>query len=673
MREKSLAEQEYELLQANMMGDIREDIQVMGLDLKDLWWIMLMTMLIGAVPFVFPLPVWFKMAWFISVFLFNFIGRILKWPFRRGRFLLYLRQKKEGTGEQMDKLLNAQEDGWMYRSGETLMILVGVRTPPWAPSLLNQKRKRLNGYEAFLRQCIREGFSVHVSAEQVPDFRHDLWNELTEREEDTPGLEDLKQGRLQMWKAEVDSGISNRPAYYIRLDIEEFRVDVRERDDEPDGATKQELKRFRFMAEMREKKDRVLAPLEDSQHECTLLSGYSHAELIGRWWDRTAWREWKASEGTWEEPSAEEVFVLQSGEDEEWGEQGKPNAADDSEQSDLADQADDEVRTVNSLIQTEEEPDTSEEDPLASVLKAISNPDGNKSDDAGRRGKWRIAAVIAGMIGLPGLVLAWIKKELHMLLRRFKDKRVNKTLANEALMVTTETDESAEQAEPANSEARAAEPLISGVYLITAPTPSGQTFLAANVSAAGSSPDHKVSLIDLSPDQGTLTVLNPRQAMCDYDGWQAWESKHVPGLTVYTPWFTPTAYPTSEQVQQLIEQLKGETSVLVDMPWTYPARKMLQKCYESVAVVDADYHHWLRWEEELPSCVWNGRVWLNMADPSMIPRMAPIIRERFGKNASAVFPYFPTASHWIYLGRPLAVEPQARRYFISPGKEEDAC
>ncbi|WP_164815290.1 hypothetical protein, partial [Paenibacillus macerans] len=58
-----------QVLQASMMGDIREDIQFLGLTIKDIGWIIGLTLIIGGFPFTLPAPFWLKLFWMIVVFI----------------------------------------------------------------------------------------------------------------------------------------------------------------------------------------------------------------------------------------------------------------------------------------------------------------------------------------------------------------------------------------------------------------------------------------------------------------------------------------------------------------------------------------------------------------------------------------------------------------------------
>lgn len=49
-------------------------------------------------------------------------------------------------------------------------------------SCLFSKKQRIGGFETFLRSLVREGFECDITEEQIPDFRHEIWNVKKEKE-----------------------------------------------------------------------------------------------------------------------------------------------------------------------------------------------------------------------------------------------------------------------------------------------------------------------------------------------------------------------------------------------------------------------------------------------------------------------------------------------------------
>lgn len=642
MEEKSLQQKEDELLSASMMGDIREDVEFLGLSFMDVVWIILSTLLIGSLAYGFPFPFWFKIGWLISVFIVSCISRIGKWPYKLYRFYLYQQQKKLGNGEKIGKVLGISEDGWLYRSGNQMHVITSVIVPPWSTAVYSEKRSRIGTFETFLRNLVQEGFEATISSEQVPDFRHQLWTAKKEKMALTEGIQRMKLRRIAMWEKLAMNGEAKRSEYTLTLSTTENRVEIREREDEPEEVTKEELRRFRLMTEMREKKNRVLNALEGSGHTPTLLSGFSTLELIGRWWDRTTWHNWKAVEGTWEE---ENVLVLEAKvEDQEVFEEMEPKV-------DLI-PADDHWSDEEELINLEG-------DPVTEALSVISK-DTTTSGKKGRL-KWNFIPQVYQVIkaNIQGKRSSNRAKEGRLfwgLHRMYQRRRVE-------VKAVDKPDP------PIQEEAKEIEFLPNGLYILTSPAPSGKTFMTANLAAA-IGVKQGCSLIDLSPDLGTITILNPTEQPGPKNHFVTWTSRLVPYLSV----FTPSGYPELSELFKLIREKLADGPVFIDLPWNYPERKKLLEQEEisalAIAVMDCDYHHWLRWEKEIEE--WNGEVWLNQSDSGMSKRMRTLIREHLGDQKIREFPYFEYANTSKYLGRPIAIEPEARSFFMLSREEEYA-
>lgn len=301
-------EREEELLRASFMGDIREDVQFLGLTLRDIGWIVGTTLVIGGFPFLLPFPVLFKMTWIVAIFMMSTLGQWLKWPYRLKRYIHDAQQKKEGAGEDLGSFLGVEEDGWLYRSGKTLHVVSSLSASPWKTAVYAQKRTRIGGFEQFLRAMVQEGFSAQISAEQIPDVRLELWNQKRNYPAKSPGIQAMKLNRIEMWGRLARDGKALRSEYTLTLSTSESKIKIRERADEPADLNPEALKRFRLLSELQEKKDRVLHTLTShGGHSTSLLSGFSLPEIVGRWWDRTAWEAWKMNGDIWAEPSPYEV------------------------------------------------------------------------------------------------------------------------------------------------------------------------------------------------------------------------------------------------------------------------------------------------------------------------------------------------------------------------------
>ncbi|WP_168121899.1 hypothetical protein [Paenibacillus sp. HB172176] len=615
-------EAENELLSIYLMGDIREDAQFLGLTLKDIGWIIGTTLIIGLVPFLLPVSFWTKLIWLVLVSGFSFIGRMVGLPMHRKRYYLDKRyQPKRGSGSDMGALLGMQEDGWYYvnanKNGKPVVqILYQLQAPPWETAILSQKRKRIAAFGQFIRACAKEGFAADIHAEQIPDFRHDIWQQKEASSSDSEGIHNLKMMRIGMWRELARSGEAQRSAYVLRLSIDQHRIDARQRDDEPEG-TKEELKRFRFSAELRERQSRVMAVLAQSGHAYSLISGYVTPELLGRWWDRKAWEQWTDAQESWEEPETEEKS-------EHYSETETSNLAPEEATADV-----DEIeqQVVDEIDQpTGDERKRSFLRLLASHCTAL----------------WAILSRLQAIL----VLCFWKRKEptTHELEPAVEDESVQDE--NESLVLTP------------------------GIRFLTSPVPSGKTFLSVNLGAAWSSHVSPVHVIDLSPDQGCKTALNPLPLTCDEEGWEAYMSRHTPGLTL---WIPKPGQRDAQAVQRLLRKLGEAYPVLVDVPWGYPGREELLEHGNAIAVVDNDYHHWLRWAQASPT--WQGEVWINNVDSNMEQAVETLVKEQWQLAISYVCPAIPGARNWLYQGRPPATDGAVRGRLrqSETSQEEEGC
>lgn len=650
-------EEEY-VLQTSMMGDIREDVQFLGLGVTDLIWIMGLTLGFGGLSFVLPLPVMYKLLWVIIVMGTSTASRILRWPFRRKRWIRYVKQPREGTGDKMETLLGVSPDGWLYRSGKTLHIVASVNAPPWETAVFSHKKLRILGYESFLRSCVREGFEAAVSAEQVNDFRHEIWNAKRQKVAASQGIQELNQERIELWEHLARTGEAQRSEYTIRLSINEVQITLRERDDEPKDLTSDQLKRYRMMAEIREKIGRVFSGLEQGGHTWSILSGFSIPEITGRWWDRTVWEEWKANEGNWDDDLMETndtttILVTESKGEDDSNAEAKESTdwAQELDKLGLNNLVDNRLESANDLEQ--------DEDALIQGLMAIgatSETHQNEKDESEPKKQKsgfkinvlkRFKTVVRASVGRFKPFLIGMGKIRGVLDRTAKKSK--QTTTSEYKKEESNLDAPIEKA-PSKSKSK-----LEGVYIFTSPTATGKSFLAANVAVAA---ETTITLIDLSPDRGSISVINPMLQSDHREGWEHWGSRHAPELSLWTP----VAYPQIDEVDQIIQEGIKKGPVILDLPWSYPDRTSLLRSYKMVAVVDSDYHHWIQWEKE--NLYYDCEVWLNKVDPDMQQRMEQLIQEKFNKAPAAVFPFFLDAPKWIFQGRPLAIHPQARSFFL---------
>ncbi|OMF86052.1 hypothetical protein [Paenibacillus sp. FSL R7-0337] len=669
-------EREEELLRASFMGDIREDVQFLGLSLRDIGWIVGTTLVIGGFPFLLPFPVLFKMTWIVAIFMLSTLGQWLKWPYRLKRYIHDAQQKKEGAGEDLGSFLGVEEDGWLYRSGKTLHVVSSLSASPWKTAVYAQKRTRIGGFEQFLRAMVQEGFSAQISAEQIPDVRLELWNQKRNHPAKSPGIQAMKLNRIEMWEGLAREGKALRSEYTLTLTTSESKIKVRERADEPADLNPEALKRFRLLSELQEKKERVLHTLTShGGHSTSLLSGFSLPEIVGRWWDRTAWEVWKMNGESWAEPSPYEV----------------------SEDLDLLN----EQETEQNVLEAQgEEPDEKRSLFSPSLVKFIQDdpPVEDHSwdeamldiqeekvsaplviEDVVPKSSWRSALqrwpiarwLQSGEHGISFLRTTWSTRFLpwfgwiQICRAGWQKVRARKVEPPGAILEHTTNEltgaEFLQNVLPTSEAIR-----LQGIVLLTAPTPSGKSFLAANLGLAASLSGITVSIVDLSPDQGTRTVLNPLQQPSELEAWDTWSGKAADWLL-----FTPTRYPTLQQVEQLLQHRAAEDGlVIVEIPWNYPERETLMQKYRSIAVLDCDYHHWLRFIEAAPC--WEGEFWLNQSTPDMAPRMASLLKEQYQQTYTALYPYCPSAAYSLYQGRPLALDPDKRSLLNVHGNREES-
>lgn len=668
-------EREERLLKANMMGDIREDVEFIGLNLRDIIWIIGNTLVIGALfSYILPFEIWGKIIWILLVFLFNLISRFRKWPYRRKRYIRDFRTKKEGTGEDFKSLLNIEEDSWLYRSGKVIHIVSEISSPPWQTAVYAQKRKRIASFENFLRGIVREGFTATITTEKVPDFRLDLWNRKRKAPAASEGIHKLRSDRIALWEHLATNGDALKSEFHLTLSIDEHRVTLREQDGEKDNMKPADIKRIRLMAGIREKYERIIVNLQSSGHDTTLMSGYSVPELMARWWDRRSWEDWKMNDGQWDDPAVESKTENKDETIEEY------NSSDKENEETLIDSKLKFMQVEETSEKKLDEQNETEEDAIHTALQAVNTEKVLKDSPKRKRSnKGKIFALYAKLkdrcMLLGSLIAKGMQKSLRMFSEKTSDFYKKSKVSRKAHDVTEEEvkgeglDATETPELPIASTSVNSNPLkfTNNVLLITAPASTGKTFLASNVSASVGESGTPVTLIDLTKDRGTLTVLNPVQQPFDMAGWEKWESRHASNLQI----ICPVLYPSIQEVKQIIEAHRNEGAVVVDLPWTYPSRDELISDYEAIGVVDCDYHHWLQWENSVD--LWNGKLWLNQCDPEMRKRMSQLIRDKYSLTFEREFPHFSTANKYLFQGRPLALEAQARSSFCFIEMEESQC
>lgn len=708
-----LQRKENELLRTTFMGDIKEDVEFLGLTLTDIIWIMVNTVACGfLVAYMMPFSIWIKGIWIISVFIFNLVGRINKWPYRIRRFYRYMKLKKVGDGSMLSDFLGVDQDSWTYRNqkNKQIHIVSSLTAQPWNTALYNQKNNRIQGYEMFLRSLVLEGFTASISAEIVPDYRHEYWERKRQEPAVSEGVEKLRTDRLDLWEDLVNSEQAMRSEYTLTLSVDEKDISSIQLDEEED-MTNDERKRYRMMSELREKKDRVMGSLEGSGHTVTLLSGFSLPEIASRWMDKRAWEEWKVSGEGW----MEEEQVTSESNDESTQKDDKAVSAlrvlhkrfAKNLQNEVASAKEEEgqkgpseiggnlasiglfaEKSSEELPIVEAQPDMElkqADDAVLAALEAIPNNGGHVPKNPLKQ--------ILGRLKL----INW--EELKSILLPKKSsvaKEPMEVLEDTQIDATVVADEVSKgvtwkhlwnkiqstklllkpkvKAAPElpveenhildNVVTVRSEPEISMVemnnraYALTSVASTGKTFVGSNLSVSLSLSGKYCTLIDLSPDRGSLTVLNPKLSATS-EGWEIWKTRHAPDLNI----LIPKHYPLEDEVIRCVEESLQKGIVMLDVPWNYPGRNRLEKEYGLIAVLDCDYHHWTQFERTNDN--WNGELWLNQNNNLMTKSMSQLVKDRYSKSFTSIFPYYEQANKYLYQGRPMASDAEFRSIFCS--------
>jgi hypothetical protein len=592
-------------LQTSFMGDIREDIQYLGLTMADIGWIFAATLFIGGGPFLFPLGILLKLAWLVLVLAVSVTARYVQWPYRFQRWYRYVRGNPTGTGRELPSWLGITPNGWLVQSGPVWHMAIRIQAPPWQTATWNQKRQRIQGFEWFIRACMNERVEVALSSELLPDYRWEIWDAKAKQASFSEGLSQLTNSRLKRWQQQASSREAQRSEYTLRLSVHEKELKRFEREGEPEGASKEELQRYRTLADLREMKELVLAALEASGHSCTLGSGYTIAEWLARQWDPFTWSAWKSVQGDWEEEHPELI-------DEE-AKQGLGQRARRFAYP---------RNTVGRKLR------------LKRMMLRV-------------RARFRRAGRKTGSL--------WLRlRNLWQPPRTF-----------------TPEQEPCPDSVPSSIALRAEQPVATDngppcgwvpMVLFTSPAPTGKTFVAANLAVANASPAFPIVLIDLSPGQGCLTIVNPVQSE-QIGRWRVYTSRIAPGLTVGVPDLDLGTPRLGEMVDYILGQ-SAYQRVVVDLPWHYPDRQALLDLGFSIAVIDSDYHHWTQWERATGH--WAGEVWQNQDEVEM----QPLVLGHFGCNIARRIPTFPAARQRLFQGRPLAQDPELKAMLIWPAKKE---
>ncbi|ARR10728.1 hypothetical protein [Paenibacillus bovis] len=660
-------ESSQDIMQVDIMGDIREDVKVLGLGLVDVLWILVTTVVIGFIIFSLPIGIIEKMIYTAAIAIGTLIFRWMEIGYRLKRFKHDVYGPEDGEGDELAALLGVEEDGSFYRSGNDIQMVLNVQVPPWMHEKRSKQIRRIAAFEQFQRACLIEGFEVDIMAEQIPDYQHAIWNDHRERTYATEGIRQLSLNRIQRQELQARQGYARRSVYTFMLRIPEFRIKGRQRDDEPEGVSKAELHRHRMIAELMEKQKRVVSSLEMTGHRVEQVAGFVVPEILGRTWAKFSWSEWKAKQGGWAEP---EVAELEEEEEElaityeNLAYQTFPESEEEpvSNQKEVTELEEDSYEELVAIATGEEIPDSDDPKPETEKLK---------------KG--------VSFIHLWSILMQYLRRFLtkakeevaavQQRIRQAQKVRVSKKQQRNEQQAMEST--SSEPQEYTSIDSEEEEVILDyiqsseleGVFWLTSPVSGGQSFLAANIAAARALQGQPVTLIDLSVDRGTVTLINPR---LDADApvsikFEHWISEQIKLrdqrlLRVITPRVELLSYPTTAEIIELIEQQREYGLVLIDLPWHFPDAEQIRSRYPGAGIIDSNYHHWLRWEEEVTH--WEHDLWLNQVDAEMEVHFQKLIAEQYKRPASAVFPLFQLASKYVYMGRPLAVSGRFRSYFM---------
>lgn len=666
MSESTTEQKRKELLRAYFMGNVREDIELLGLNMKDVIIITLTSMVGIFIVFLIKFPFIISLLLFFGVVALVAASRWLRWIYRIIRFFIEVYSDTEGEGEDIGEYLDIVEDGWMYRSDKSWNIILKVeppQSPSWEHNIITQQREQLGSFENMLRVAFSEKMTVEIHAEQIPDFRYELWDHMHQKKAASEGIKDLRQGRLALWETFVDDGFANTSEYTMRLTINDVGLVLIERDDEPEHLSKSELKRFRTITAIREKVERVMSSLEDGGHTYSVMTGYHTPEVIGRFWDYYAWLEWKRNGSNWtetewiDEPEhvvqlgdAIDISLLKSELEEE------RSMTDENRLHQVEDGMDD--QTYEAMIDTVM-PSTNQ-----------SNVEVEEQETVEKANRWhalyRLFLRVWSWIRLCGIQVFSKTNSGITSIRVYRKTRQLQKMDQQVVGSKEDT------AEPVTVSIDHVAPVgqlyLNPTTILTSAVPSGKSFLAVNIGVASALESQPVTIIDLSPDQGTITVLNSLLHEERMEGWRVWTTSRVSGLEIWVPTLEVSPHPAVDELIELIKHQQQKTTVIIDMPWSYPDRDLLSEQFSTVNIIDSDYHHWLQTKRYMDG--FKGELWMNQVPTHMVKSLTQMIRERWDYPITAIFPVFQSAAEFLLQGTPLAIDQQHRSFFVATMKEE---
>jgi hypothetical protein len=638
MDEKTtIYQEETQFLRTTLMGDIREDIQFVGLTIWDLCWIVVGNLLFGLTFSFLPINFILKVILIILTFVGMFLFRFLKIPYRWKRLRRYHKEPKAGDGSQLGETLGVEPDGPFYRSGKQWFMVFQVDAPPWNAAVYSQKRNRVLSFGEFLRACMLSHVDVLISWDQSPDYQWGIWESKKKNVSAHAGIEKIKQRRLAYFEGKAAQGEALRTNYYLRLSVNETQLPLQEREGEA-GLTKEQIHRKRILGDLKELKNKLQAILLRGEHRTTPLSGFAVTEALATQWDPISWQAWKATQGTWDlEPESLPAEPAQKKKE-------KQSEGPIQERFYLA-----ALRNIATKLK---------KNPLKALWLFI------------RKRKGAIRKRIKGKEENPSSPIHFqitqptssdeVKFQISTPVEEPITFQLNKPAEDPARK--TESDQTKPQ-----------ESWEGEIYFLTSPAPTGKSFLTGNIAVAHAKQGKTVTVLDLSADAGVLTYLNLAFRSKD-DHWEKYGSRFLPGLALYRLIYdhTLTAHTVASELKQWQQ---NSDLVLVDLPWNHPWRTELSPCGKTAAVIDSDYHHWLQWEKAIESGEWEGEIWLNQDEKEVNVRN--LIRDRWNRmEPDQCFPHFSGARRSLYQGRPLAMdesEPFLLQSQSDKGGKKEVC
>ncbi len=647
-------EQSDDYIEVPIMGDIREDIELAGFSLVDLYYIGGGSVLGLILIFSLPIGGIAKMVWAALLVLGLILFRGNEVGYRLFRFYHDVYDTERAEGDELPDYLDVKEDRLVYRSGSHIQTVMRIRAKPWLHATYSQKMQRLEAFEDFLHVCAQSDFVPQITSELVGDFQHPVWNRQRDRVYASEGIRKLSLARIEQQERLAREKIAERSEYILRLSIPEYKIKKRKREDEPEGLSKAELREYRMLEELQDLQRTALDALEKTGHIVEELAGFSIPELLGRQWAYPDWNAWKKQQGGWEdemEPGA--VEILSAAEDE-------PGLDIDYTQLNYQFELEEEPAVTEPIPETKIDTLPSEVYAKAFDLNSEDVPDDEPEGNLPvATARWRL--VMQQIVRVWRLITQRFQHEaarLQTKLRRSQKLRQERK-ASASIVASNESS----KPESVLPSIQPPDFQLQPVCWITGPGSVGKSFLAANIAVATSSEEQPLTLLDLSPDQATLTVINPVRAESEYLDFIKWTSIHAPGLSIYTPIIDVSRgrFPTLEPLLACIEAQAQQGHVLLDLPWEHPDFNELTSTYPGVGLVDQDYHHWLRWEKEAPA--WDHPFWLNQVDSTMTKHMKKLVRDRYNQEPQLIFPWISEASEYVYMGRPVGAQLQYKSHF----------